>query len=112
MGREWFKDDPVLLTEKGWHRSSECYAETSEYLSNVITGPVLLPPPKSWDVSSFELAALERFYRETLQVDDGSLDAVLKELDKKPDFHHSKQLYGVLNEIWEKVSTDDLPRLR
>ncbi|KAF5716074.1 hypothetical protein FMUND_6525 [Fusarium mundagurra] len=74
--------------------TSECYVEVPEYLSNVITGPVLLPPPKSWDVSSFELAALEKFYRETLQVDDGSLDAVLKELDKKPDFHHSKQLYG------------------
>ncbi|KAF5972953.1 hypothetical protein FCOIX_9078 [Fusarium coicis] len=112
MGREWFKDDPVLLTEKGWPRSSECYLEAPEYLSNVITGPVLLPPPKSWDVSSFELAALEKFYRETLLVDDSSLDAVLKELDKKSDFHHSKQLYGVLNETWEKVSTDDLPRLR
>ncbi|KAF5568578.1 hypothetical protein FNAPI_123 [Fusarium napiforme] len=112
MTREWFKDDPVLLTEKGWHRSSECYVEAPEYLSNVITGPILLPSPKSWDVSSFELAALEKFYRETLQVDDGSLDAVLKELDKKPDFHHSKQLYGVLNEIWTKISRDDLPRLR
>ncbi|KAF5575360.1 hypothetical protein FPANT_11393 [Fusarium pseudoanthophilum] len=112
MTREWFKDDPVLLTEKGWHRSSECYVEAPKYLFNVITGPVLLPPPKSWDVSSFELAALKKFYRETLQVGDGSLDAVLKELDKKPDFHHSKQLYGVLNEIWGKVSMDDLPRLR
>ncbi|KAG5765998.1 hypothetical protein H9Q72_005936 [Fusarium xylarioides] len=112
MTREWFQEDPVLLTEKGWHRSSECYVQAPEHLSNVITGPVLLPPPKSWDVSSFELAALEKFYRETLQVDDGLLDAVLKELDKKPDFHHSEQLYGVLNKIWEKIPMDDLPRLR
>ncbi|KAG5786787.1 hypothetical protein H9Q69_014140 [Fusarium xylarioides] len=63
-------------------------------------------------MTSFELAALEKFYRETLQVDDGLLDAVLKELDKKPDFHHSEQLYGVLNKIWEKIPMDDLPRLR
>lgn len=105
-------EDPVLFTGTGWYRSSECYVEAPEDLSNVITGPILLPPPKSWDVSSFELAALEKFYTETLQVRSGSLDAVLRELDRKPDFHYSKQLYGILNKIWKKVPIDDLPRLR
>ncbi|KAG4285859.1 hypothetical protein FPRO06_07119 [Fusarium proliferatum] len=68
---------------------------------------------RSWEASSFELIALEKFYRDILQIDDGFLNVVLKELDKKPEFQHSKQLYEVSNKMWlGKLSGDDLDRLR
>ncbi|KAF4431423.1 hypothetical protein FACUT_8674 [Fusarium acutatum] len=102
----------MFLTEKGWRRSTECYLEVLTDISNVITSPIILPPPRSWGVSSFELAALEKFYREVLQIGDGSLDAVLKEFDKMPNFHHSKQLCEVLGKTWRKLAVNDLKRLR
>ncbi|KAF9762212.1 hypothetical protein IL306_003505 [Fusarium sp. DS 682] len=81
-------------------------------LANTITSLVLLPIPKSWDISSFELAALEKFYRDTLRIADGYLDAVLRELDKKPDFHHTKKLYAVLDRMRYNLSKEDITRLR
>ncbi|KAF5619364.1 uncharacterized protein FTJAE_11952 [Fusarium tjaetaba] len=57
-------------------------------------------------------AACEMKGEEAMQKWTSSLDAVLKELDKKPDFQYSKQLYDVLGKIWGNLPTSDLERLR
>lgn len=102
----------MLITAKEWCRSTECCLEVLADISNVITSPIILPPPRSWDASNFELIALEKFYKDILQIDDGFLNVILKELDKKPGFQHSKQLYEMLNKMWPgKLSGDDRDRL-
>ncbi|EXK44769.1 hypothetical protein FOXG_18660 [Fusarium oxysporum f. sp. lycopersici 4287] len=57
---------------------------------------MLSPPPKEWEVSNFELAALEKFYRETLQIMDGEVKSILLEFNKDPDFKRAKQVYHAL----------------
>jgi len=54
--------------------AGQCYGKAPKNPSSVISGSTLLPPPKEWEVSDFELAALEKFYRETLEIMDGEVE--------------------------------------
>ncbi|KAF5662535.1 hypothetical protein FHETE_7886 [Fusarium heterosporum] len=82
--RQWFSQVSLILSEKGWTSPMKCYARAPKGLAVVITSPVLLPPPKDWEVSDFESTALEKFYKETLGIVEGSLCHVLAALDRKP----------------------------
>ncbi|KAF5577162.1 hypothetical protein FPCIR_12225 [Fusarium pseudocircinatum] len=91
---------------------SQCYVKAPKNPSRVISDSTLLPPPKEWEVSSFELPALEKFYRETLEVLDGEVEAILLEFDKEPDFKRAKQLYHALQTMEPGLKNDDIRRIR
>ncbi|KAF5609932.1 uncharacterized protein FSUBG_3713 [Fusarium subglutinans] len=110
--RNWLREQPLILTPSGWKTASQCYVKAPRNPSRVISDSTLLPPPKEWEVSSFERPALEKFYRETLEVLDGEVESILLEFGKEPDFKRAKQLYHALQTMEPGLTNDDIKRIR
>ncbi|KAF5246756.1 hypothetical protein FANTH_6718 [Fusarium anthophilum] len=110
--RNWLREQPLILTPSGWKTANQCYVKAPKNPSRVISDSTLLPPPKEWEVSSFERLALEKFYRETLEVLDGEVESILLEFDKEPDFKRAKQLYHALQTMEPGLTNDDIKRIR
>ncbi|KAJ4242232.1 hypothetical protein NW760_000441 [Fusarium oxysporum] len=110
--RGWLRDQPLVLTSNGWKTAGQCYFKAPKNPSSVISGSTLLPPPKQWEVSNFELTALEKFYRERLEIMDGEVESILLEFNKEPDFKRAKQLYHALQTMEPSLAKDDVKRIR
>ncbi|KAM0557987.1 hypothetical protein ACHAPJ_005153 [Fusarium lateritium] len=111
--RTWFTEFPLVLSGTGWTVPSKCYVEAPRELASATSTVTLLPPPKEWEASNFELTALEKFFRETLEITDGSFATVLDELDKQEaDVARARQLYHALDALRSELSKKDLSRLK
>lgn len=110
--RDWFRGQPLVLTPNGWEVAGKCYAKAPQSLFGTASDATLLPPPKEWEASNFESAALEKFYRETLEIKDVSLDSILLEFEQELDFTRAKQLYHALQMVHSELSNNDVKRIR
>ncbi|KAK2133166.1 hypothetical protein NOF04DRAFT_1354665 [Fusarium oxysporum II5] len=90
----------------------EFYGKAPKNPPSVISGSTLLPPPKEWEVSNSELAALEKFYRETLEIMDGEVESILLEFNKELDFKRAKEVYHTLQIMEPGLAKDDAKRIR
>ncbi|KAM0347604.1 hypothetical protein ACHAPU_004616 [Fusarium lateritium] len=111
--RQWFSNVSLILSEKGWTSPSKCYTRAPKGLAIATPSSILFPPPKDWEVSDFEFAALEKFYKETLEIREGALGNILHELDKKPtDVESVKELYRALDTLRPELSKLDITQLK
>ncbi|KAF5017581.1 hypothetical protein F66182_10471 [Fusarium sp. NRRL 66182] len=111
--RKWFTEYSLILSEKGWTVPSKCYAKAPRELASATSSAALLPPPKDWEASVFELVALEKFYKETLEIPNGSLATVLEQLDEQnADIGKARQLYHALDALKPELSTTEVERLK
>ncbi|EMT66981.1 hypothetical protein FOC4_g10003520 [Fusarium odoratissimum] len=92
--------------------AGQFYGKAPKNPPSVISGSTLLPPPKEWEVSNSELAALEKFYRETLEIMDGEVESILLEFNKELDFKRAKEVYHTLQIMEPGLAKDDAKRIR
>ncbi|KAF5002364.1 hypothetical protein FGRMN_375 [Fusarium graminum] len=111
--RQWFSDVSLILSEKGWTSPFKCYTRAPKELAVATPCSILLPPPDDWEVSDFELTALQKFYKETLGIWEGSLGRVLVELGSRPtDVETVKQLYHALDRMRPGLTKFDITLIR